>query len=109
LRPNGTAIIQDLSRDASNADIDREVKAMKLSRFNTLTTKFVLGTMLRRRAYTPAQFEHLVAEGDFRTCDIREDGIGLQVRLRKSGSRRRHESCVKHKLPSSDGFLRLWG
>jgi ubiquinone/menaquinone biosynthesis C-methylase UbiE len=54
LRPGGTAIIQDLSRDASNADIDREVKAMKLSRFNTLTTKFVLGTMLRRRAYTLA-------------------------------------------------------
>jgi ubiquinone/menaquinone biosynthesis C-methylase UbiE len=88
LRPGGTAIIQDLSRDASNADIDREVRAMKLTRFNTLTTKFVLGTMLRRRAYTPAQFEHLVAESDFRTCAIRKDGIGLEVRLKKSGLKR---------------------
>jgi hypothetical protein len=44
----------------------------------------VLETMLRRRAYTPAQFEDLVAESAFRTCDIRKDGIGLEVRLRKS-------------------------
>jgi len=81
LRPGGSAIIQDLSKDAANADIDREVSAMKLSRFNTLATRFMLETILRRRAYTPAQFERLVAESAFRTCDIRKDGIGLEVRL----------------------------
>ena len=81
LRPGGSAIIQDLSKDAANADIDREVIAMKLSRFNTLATRFMLETILRRRAYTPAQFERLVAESAFRTCDIRKDGIGLEVRL----------------------------
>ena len=81
LRPGGSAIIQDLSKDAAHADIDREVIAMKLSRFNTLATRFMLETILRRRAYTPAQFERLVAESAFRTCDIRKDGIGLEVRL----------------------------
>src|SRR6516162_1900457 len=49
LRPGGTAIIQDLSKDAANADIDREVSAMKLSRFNALATRLVLQTILRRR------------------------------------------------------------
>ena len=84
LRPGGSAIIQDLSKDAANADIDREVIAMKLSRFNTLATRFMLETILRRRAYTPAQFERLVAESAFRACDIRKDGIGLEVRLKRS-------------------------
>ena len=85
LRAGGTAVIQDLSKDASNADIDREVSGMKLSRFNAFTTKLILGTALRRRAYSPAQFERLVAESSFRTCDLRKDGIGLEVRLRRSG------------------------
>ncbi len=84
LRAGGTAVIQDLSRDASNADIDREVSGMKLSRFNAFTTKLILGTVLRRRAYSPAQLERLVAESSFRSCDLRKDGIGLEVRLRRS-------------------------
>ena len=84
LRAGGTAVIQDLSRDASNADIDREVSGMKLSRLNAFMTKLILGTALRRRAYSPAQFERLVAESSFRTCDIRKDGIGMEVRLRRS-------------------------
>jgi ubiquinone/menaquinone biosynthesis C-methylase UbiE len=84
LRVGGSAIIQDLSKEASNADITETVRGMKLSRFNALTTQFVLGTMLRRRAYTARQFAQLVAESAFRTCDIRKDGIGLEVRLEKS-------------------------
>jgi len=83
LRPGGLAVIQDLSKDASSADIDREVRSMNLSRFNAFTTKFVLSTMLRR-AYSPGQFERLVAESVFRACEIRRDGIGLEVRLKKS-------------------------
>ena len=85
LRAGGTAVIQDMSKDASNADIDREVRGMKLSRFNTFTTKLILGTALRRRAYSPAELERLVAESSFRTCDVRKDGIGMEVRLRRSG------------------------
>jgi ubiquinone/menaquinone biosynthesis C-methylase UbiE len=85
LRSGGTAVIQDLSKDASSAEIDREVRGMKLSLLNTFMTKIALGTMLRRRAYSPAQFERLVAESPFRACEIRKDGIGLEVRLKKSG------------------------
>jgi ubiquinone/menaquinone biosynthesis C-methylase UbiE len=84
LRCGGTAVIQDLSKDASMADIGREVRGMKLSRLNTLVTKLVLGTVLRRRAYSAAQFERLVAESPFRAGAVRKDGIGLEVQLKKS-------------------------
>jgi len=84
LRVGGSAVIQDLRKDASHVDIDEAVRQMKLSPFNALTTKFVLGTMLRRRAYTAAQFEQLVAESAFQSCDIRQDGVGLEVRLKKA-------------------------
>jgi ubiquinone/menaquinone biosynthesis C-methylase UbiE len=83
LRGGGTAVIQDMRRDASGADIDRDVKRMALGRLSAFMTRFTL-RMLRRRAYTAAQFERLVAESDFRTCTIQTDGIGIEVRLRKA-------------------------
>ena len=44
-------MIKDLSRDATNSDIDQEVRGMKLGVLNALVTKLVLATLLRRRAY----------------------------------------------------------
>jgi ubiquinone/menaquinone biosynthesis C-methylase UbiE len=82
LRGGGTAIIQDMSRDASHADIEREVKGMELGRWNSFATKGTL-EMLRRRAYSPAQLERLAAESAFSGCEIDADGIGLEVRLKK--------------------------
>ena len=84
LRDGGVAVIQDLSRDASDAEIEREVSEMELSGLNAFVTKFVLGGMLRRRAYSRAQFERLAAESAFRSCEVRKDGIGLEVRLTKT-------------------------
>jgi ubiquinone/menaquinone biosynthesis C-methylase UbiE len=86
LRAGGTAVIEDMSRDASGADIDQEVRGMGLSRPNALATKVGLTMLLRRRAYTRARFERLVAESAFRTCEIRTEGIGMEVRLRKQGT-----------------------
>jgi ubiquinone/menaquinone biosynthesis C-methylase UbiE len=83
LRAGGTAVIQDMSNDASHADIEREVRKMELGRLSSFTTKATL-EMLRRRAYSPAQFESLVAESPFQTCAIETEGIGLEVRLTKS-------------------------
>lgn len=84
LRAGGTAIIQDLSRDASRADIATEVEQMRLGRVSACTTRFILGTVLRRRAYSPGQFANLVAKSAFQACEVRKDGIGLEVRLQKS-------------------------
>jgi ubiquinone/menaquinone biosynthesis C-methylase UbiE len=82
LRSGGTAVIQDLRQDASSADIDQEVKRQKLGAMNGFITRWILGA-LRHRAYSRLQFERLVSESAFRACDVKANGIGLEVWLRK--------------------------
>ena len=82
LRPGRTAVIQDMNSQATHREIEREVNGMGLGPWNTFTTKATL-EMLKRRAYTPAQFEDLAKHSPFQTCEIRMDGIGLEVRLSK--------------------------
>ena len=82
LRSGGTAVIQDMSRDATHADIDREVKGMELGRISTFTTTATL-EMLRRRAYRAEDLRRLARESAFGDCVIHEDGIGHEVRLTK--------------------------
>ena len=82
LRDGGIALIQDMSSEATHADIEREVNGMKLGWVSSFTTKATL-EMLKRRAYSPARFEKLVAESPFKTCTITREGIGLEVRLEK--------------------------
>jgi hypothetical protein len=71
-----------MSRDASNADIGREVSRMRLGRVSSFMTKWAL-RMLRRRAYTIERFRELAATSPFGTCDIQASSIGLDVRLKK--------------------------
>jgi ubiquinone/menaquinone biosynthesis C-methylase UbiE len=82
LRQGGTAVIEDMSSQASHADIDQEVERMELGWLTRFTTKATL-EMLRRRAYTPARFERLAAASPFGACDIQTKGISLTVRLNK--------------------------
>jgi ubiquinone/menaquinone biosynthesis C-methylase UbiE len=82
LRDGGTAVIQDMSRDASDAAIAQEVGAMRLGRVSALFTKRALRT-LRRRAYTNDQFEALAAASPFGTCEIQGSGVGIEVRLKR--------------------------
>ncbi|HMK98274.1 MAG TPA: class I SAM-dependent methyltransferase [Acidimicrobiales bacterium] len=82
LRPGGRAIIQDMSREATSSEIAAEVNGMGVGPLSAAVTKLILAR-LRRRAYSPAQFCQLVADSSFRTCDISEEGIGLEVRLSK--------------------------
>ena len=83
LRTGGTAVIQDMSGEASHADIEREVDEMELGRLNTFMTKGTL-EMLRRRAYSRAQFERLASESAFLTCEIKTEGMSVEVRLKKT-------------------------
>lgn len=82
LRPGGTAIIQDMSRDASGSEIAEEVRGMGIGAGSAVMTRVILG-QLRRRAYSPAQFERLVAGSPFRTCQITTEGIGMEVRMER--------------------------
>jgi ubiquinone/menaquinone biosynthesis C-methylase UbiE len=81
LRPGGTAVIQDLNRDATRSDIAAEVRRMRLSPVNAAVTRLTLG-WLRRRAHSPADFRALAARSAFGSAEVRTDGIGLEVRLR---------------------------
>jgi ubiquinone/menaquinone biosynthesis C-methylase UbiE len=82
LRSGGTAVVQDLRKEATGADIDREVQAQELSSLNAFITRQILGG-LRRRAFTTSQLERLIAESAFGTANFYADGIGLEVRLEK--------------------------
>jgi ubiquinone/menaquinone biosynthesis C-methylase UbiE len=82
LSPGGTAVIQDMQRDASPAAIAEEVRAMALGPLSAALTRAIL-RRLRRRARTPVQFERLVAESPFGTAEIDVRGIGLEVRMHK--------------------------
>ncbi len=82
LRAGGQAVIQDMSREASHDDIELEVRSMEVGRVTAFTTKATL-EMLKRRAYSTAQFQRLVARSPFRTCQISAEGIGLEVRMTK--------------------------
>jgi ubiquinone/menaquinone biosynthesis C-methylase UbiE len=86
LRDGGTAVIQDMRKDASAADIRREVEAMRLGPVTAFMTRGAL-RMLRGRAYGTKQFEHLAAASAFGACTIETSGIGLEVRLvKRTGS-----------------------
>jgi len=39
--------------------------------------------MLLKRAYSQEQFRQMASETPFKTCEIQEDGIGLNVSLTK--------------------------
>jgi ubiquinone/menaquinone biosynthesis C-methylase UbiE len=82
LRPGGLAVIQDMRREATSAEIDQEVRSQQLGAVNGFITRRVLAG-LRNRAYSTVQFERLVAESRFSSCAVHAEGIGLEVRLRK--------------------------
>jgi ubiquinone/menaquinone biosynthesis C-methylase UbiE len=82
LRDGGVAVIQDLRKEASSADIDHEIDNQSLGALSAFITKRVLG-WLRTRAYSVTQWERLVAESHFRTAEIKAGGIGLEVRLKR--------------------------
>ena len=83
LMPGGRAEVDDLSREASTAEIAAEVRKMGLSRLNAFVTKWILATVLRRRAYSRVQIEQLASSSAFGSYQFARDGIGFTVTLAK--------------------------
>jgi ubiquinone/menaquinone biosynthesis C-methylase UbiE len=82
LRPGGTAWIEDMRHDATNAAIRQEVDSMQLPPVRAfMTTRALKG--LRGRAYSPAGFEDFARASPFRSCEIQLTPIGLDVRMRR--------------------------
>jgi ubiquinone/menaquinone biosynthesis C-methylase UbiE len=81
LKPGGRAIIIDLRKDASWDEIVAYVDGLHISRTSTWMTKFTFKHMLLKRAYTEEQMKALVAESDFKSCEIMKTAVGMEVRL----------------------------
>jgi len=82
LRDGGTAVIQDMRKDATSAAVAAEVQAMRLGSVTALMTRGALRS-LRGRAYTTQQFQHMAASSAFGGGTIDTQGIGLELRLQK--------------------------
>jgi ubiquinone/menaquinone biosynthesis C-methylase UbiE len=83
LKPGGRGLIIDLRHDASPESIDQHVDAMGLSTVNKVLTKLAFRLMLLKSAYTKAQFQHMLAQANFRSVDIREADIGFEISMTK--------------------------
>jgi len=83
LRSGGVGVISDLRRDASAADIQREIKGMGLSRLDELFTRWTFHTVLLKNAYTLDEMQAMVARTPFEKCHIELDGVGFLTWLEK--------------------------
>src|SRR5690606_6507342 len=84
LKPGGRALILDLRGDVSREAVEKHVREdLGLSGINRLMTQWAFEFMLIKRAYTKEAFEQLVSKSRFKTCDIRESTISLEVWLQK--------------------------
>ncbi|HEX5281770.1 MAG TPA: class I SAM-dependent methyltransferase [Micropepsaceae bacterium] len=82
LKPGGTALIEDMRKDAKAAEIAREVSGMKMGWLMALTTRHILRG-LRKRAYTREDFMRMIGETPFVTGNIESSGIGFKITLRR--------------------------
>lgn len=84
LKPRGRGWIQDLRKDAPLEAIDAEVRGMGLSRLDAFVTRWTFRSFLLDNAYTRESFAALVARSRFASCEIVEEGIGLEARLTRA-------------------------
>lgn len=83
LRPGGISVISDLRRDASAAEIEREIKGMGIGPLNRFLVRWTFRNMLLKSAYTVDEMRAMVAETHFGHCKITVDGLGFYVWLEK--------------------------
>jgi ubiquinone/menaquinone biosynthesis C-methylase UbiE len=83
LKPGGTALIVDLRRDTSPAEIAAAIAEMGLNSVNTWLTKQAFKRFLLKNAYTREEIRRMVAQTEFTRLDIREDAIGMDIWLEK--------------------------
>jgi ubiquinone/menaquinone biosynthesis C-methylase UbiE len=81
LKSGGKAAIYDLRKDASAADINAEVGEMDLGWLDAMMTRWIFKHSLIKRAYSQEDFRQMAAKSPFRSCQIRFEGIGMEVTL----------------------------
>jgi ubiquinone/menaquinone biosynthesis C-methylase UbiE len=83
LKSGGTALIIDMNRNASNQQIEDYTKFMGAKGIDKLFMKLIFRYFLRNGAYTKDEFMNLISKTVFKEFDIKEEGIGFYIYLRK--------------------------
>jgi ubiquinone/menaquinone biosynthesis C-methylase UbiE len=84
LAPGGQASIFDLRKDASRADIEAEVRSMRMSPINAWVTRLTFRFMLLKSAYTREEIQRMITASRFHGGEIASSGIGFELRLSKA-------------------------
>jgi ubiquinone/menaquinone biosynthesis C-methylase UbiE len=82
-RPAGLSVISDLRRDASAAEIEREIQGMGLGPLNRFMVRWTFKNVLLKSAYSVDEMKSMVAQTPFGHAKISVDGVGFQVWLEK--------------------------
>jgi ubiquinone/menaquinone biosynthesis C-methylase UbiE len=83
LKSGGTSLIVDMSRNASNQQIEVYTENLGVKGIDRLFMKFILKYFLKNGAYTKDEFINLISKTAFKGYDIKEEGIGFYIYLRK--------------------------
>jgi len=83
LRPGCEALVVDLCKDTSIAEIDTYVKQSGRSWIDAWMTKWAFQHVLLKRAYTKDEFIEMAKRSRFGACQIKGSTIGFEVRFTK--------------------------
>jgi ubiquinone/menaquinone biosynthesis C-methylase UbiE len=83
LKPGGRGLVIDLRGDASPESMNQAVDAMGLNKVNKVVTKLIFRFSLVKNAYTKEQFQHMLAQTNFRAIDIHEEDMGFEIWMTK--------------------------
>ena len=81
LKPGGKALIIDLRKDASWDEIVAYVERLNLGKLESWFMKMSFKHMLLKRAYTEAAMQSLVAKSNFKSGQIVNAPIGIEIHL----------------------------
>jgi len=85
LRPGGTALVIDLRRDTTMAEIGGYIDGLGVSWFNRVFMRFTFRSMLLRRAYSLEQMRRMTVEAGWTDPVIDTNALGFEAWLRKQG------------------------
>jgi ubiquinone/menaquinone biosynthesis C-methylase UbiE len=83
LRPGGQALLIDMRRDTSLAEVKRYVKGLGVSRLNRWFMMFVFRNMLIKRAYPLAEIRRMALEAGWVEPRIDPAPLGFEVWMTK--------------------------
>lgn len=75
--------IIDMNRNVSNQQIEVYTESVAAKGTDKIFMKFIFKFFLKNGAYTKDEFINLISKTAFKEYDIKEEGIGFYIYLRK--------------------------